>query len=416
MVVIASIVGLGWLLNEIYISVEAQPRDNSGTETYLAISREIIAALATAPDQALFVESWNKNSAIRLALIPREDIPLPHELEQLIDRGEGLILESDEGVAAHFMLPGNVDIVSVSLPFSLQSTDESKIKLVLTLSFYAGITTIILLWLWPLIHRLMGLRDTAKKFGRGDLSARVSDYRLSYIRDIEREFNRMADRIQSLISDNKLLSRAVSHDLKTPIARLRFGLDALTEADNTEQREKYALRVNRDMEEMESLVETLLQYARLDENRVQMTQANVDVQVLSQRLIQTHETPNLSLRFECRTDLKTVSADKRYLAMLINNLLSNAVRHAKQQVLVVLHEDNGQLVLSVEDDGVGIPNEERANAVKPFWRGTPGRGTKGHGMGLAIVSRIAEWHGASVSINASDALGGAAIQLRFKAV
>jgi len=413
-VVLASIVGLGWLLNEIYMNVDSEARAGSDTENYQSVAHEIVAVVAASNEKSAFVNHWNQHSEIQLSLIAMEDFPLPPELQNNLGGDRGLMLESDEGVVAHFQLPGAEFVLGVNLPMLQEVPDEkNQLRLILTLCFYLSISTVILLWAGPLVHRLLALRDVARRFGRGELSARVNIRKLSYIRDIEAEFNRMADRIESLIGDNKLLSRAVSHDLKTPLARLRFGLDALTETHSTEQRMKYAQRVNRDLEEMESLVETLLQYARLDEGRVQMAEDDVDMAQLVRSLLHAYENPEITIHFECPSDGCHLIVDKRYISMVVNNLLSNAVRYATNQVQITMQKSSGQLLLRVEDDGCGIPENERENALKPFWRGTRKDGKKGHGMGLAIVDRIAEWHGAKLIIERSARLSGASITLIF---
>ena len=410
-VVIASIVGLGWILNQIYFAAEQQNID-SETNSSLMYSGDILALYMASEHQFDFVRNWNASSHFQLAIIPLENFPVPQSLHSEFLQGEPLLLESDEGITAHYVLPESEQVLAVALPL-MESETESQLELALTLSFYAGVIAIILIWIWPLIYRLIALRDTAKVLGKGDLTSRVKLNRFSYIQDIELEFNRMAERIQSLIEDNKLLSRAVSHDLKTPLARLRFGLDAIADTDDKIQRDKYAKRVNRDMEEMESLVETLLQYARLDENRIQKKEESVDLESFIEAAIYDFDIEDIHIDFRCETNRASLCADKRYLAMLVNNLLGNAVRYAKSKVLVSLQSGNGTLFLSIEDDGKGIPQNEREHVVKPFWRGKTGESKRGHGMGLAIASRIAQWHGAELSIGDSEALGGARVLLSF---
>ena len=89
-----------------------------------------------------------------------------------------------------------------------------------------------------MVRRLLILSNVAKAFGEGDLNQRVKKGSVSYISDLENEFNHMANRIQTLVEDNKLLGNAVSHDLRTPLARLRFGIDALAETSDESVREK----------------------------------------------------------------------------------------------------------------------------------------------------------------------------------
>ncbi|WP_339074192.1 ATP-binding protein [Teredinibacter turnerae] len=410
-VVVVSIISLGWVLNRIYIQTRGDDPGRSAYAAYLDFSDDLYSSLANSPLRVEFIQNWNRHSHIQLALLPREDFPLPDTLAASFDQGERLILESGEGVGAHYALDDGLEVLAITWPSHAFTESDGKLELILTLSFYGGVTVIILLWVWPLIHRLLRLSDAARKFGKGELSARVNVVGVSYIREIEVEFNRMADRIESLLNDNKLLTRAVSHDLKTPLARLRFGLDALTDTSDATQRARYAIRVNRDMEEMESLINTLLQYARLDENRIQIQREEFDVAPLVQSLIESYERDDVAFLFDCSNAPLTIHSDQRYFSMLINNLLSNASRYASSRVRVGLRRQGTRLHIEIEDDGAGIASEELEHVTKPFWRGQQGAKRKGHGMGLAIVSRIAEWLGADLQILRSKSLGGAAVHL-----
>ena len=124
---------------------------------------------------------------------------------------------------------------------------------------------------------MQALTTAAKAFGEGRLDQRVQTHRHSYLHDIECEFNNMAKRIQNLVADNKLLSSAVSHDLRTPLARLRFGIDALDETGDEQTRKQYLERISADLTSMEQLVEVLLEYARLDKELADLPLQNIDI-------------------------------------------------------------------------------------------------------------------------------------------
>ena len=413
-VVMLSILAFGWLLNQVYVHTSLDAKPSSENTAYQDLGRQVLGYYLSSPNPSLFIQNWNNSGAIQLSLLERDYFPLPPVLREKFDRGEALVLESEGDIGVHFAMRNEEKVFSVSVPQS-QVEPDNKVELILTLSFYTGVTTIIIIWIWPLIHQLMRLRDAAVEFGKGELGVRVRLQKFSYIRDIENEFNHMAERIQSLLRDNKLLSRAVSHDLKTPLARLRFGLDALSETQNEAQRQRYAVRVNRDLEAMEDLIDNLLQYARLDENRIKITDEKICLVTLSSVIMQTNETSEKAMRFQTLLPNAEIRGDKRYISMLINNLLSNALRYSRDEVLVSLLAENGAYCLVFEDNGEGIPEEERDNVRKPFWRGVDDRAEKGHGMGLAIVDRIAEWHKASLEIGDSAVLGGAKVSVRFLA-
>jgi signal transduction histidine kinase len=168
------------------------------------------------------------------------------------------------------LLPSLQQVLTLSVPQQTKQEDNLTLQVALTTVFYAGILLCVFIWLYPLIKRLRLLRSTAKNFGEGDFSKRIHISYTSYIVDIDNEFNRMAEKIETLVEDNKLLSNAVSHDLRTPLARLRFGIEALNETNNPENKEKYIRHLSQDIQEMENLVDVLLNYARLEQKMIKV--------------------------------------------------------------------------------------------------------------------------------------------------
>lgn len=417
LVVVAAVIGLGWLISEVYYRVDNDNLAlNSELAGYKRMGRALALTLDSSKDSAIFLERWLARSDLSIALQERSNFPIPTALIKNFENGEPLVLESEGDVSLHFYMKASDQVMSLVVPAEVDTDQRLISNLALTLLFYIGVVAIVLVWLYPLIRRLVLLRNTARSFGQGDLSARVGTSRISYIADIEQEFNRMADRIQTLIGDNKLLSRAVSHDLKTPLARLRFGIDMLEETDDKLSRDKYAQRINKDLLEMESLVETLLQYARLDESNIKLHREHIDLKLFTTQLFEDLVDDGINIQY-CYTTADTIiDVDRRYLAIQLNNLMSNALNHAKSTINVSLTTADDTLTITIEDDGEGIAIDERDQVVKPFWRGSNNAETKGHGMGLAIVARIAEWLGTKLEIAESKELGGAAISLRFDAL
>lgn len=414
LVVVAAVIGLGWLISEIYYRADTDGLELNGELVgYQSMGRALARTLDENKESAVFLQRWQAQSDLSVTLQERANFPIPVALTKSFESGEPLILESDGDVSLHFYMENSGQVMSLILPDAVNPDQRSTSNLVLTLLFYIGIATIVLVWLYPLIRRLVLLRNTARSFGKGDLSARVGWSRISYIADIEREFNRMADRIQTLIGDNKLLSQAVSHDLKTPLARLRFGIDTLAETEDQLAREKYTQRINKDLCEMESLVETLLQYARLDESSIQLHREKIDLNLFVAQLFADIDDHGINI-LQSYTDANTlIDTDRNYLAIQLNNVMNNALRHANSMIKVSVTAPSGMVSVSIEDDGEGIPIDERNDVIKPFWRGSNSATTKGHGMGLAIVARIAQWLGARLVIADSNELGGAAIFLQF---
>ncbi|MCJ8272537.1 MAG: ATP-binding protein, partial [Psychrosphaera sp.] len=237
-----------------------------------------------------------------------------------------------------------------------------------------------------------------------------------YIADIEAEFNRMAQRIETLVSDNKLLGNAVSHDLRTPLARLRFGIEALQETQNPKTRQKYQNHISRDIDEMENLVNVLLSYARLDQAMIEVDRQPINLNSLVNDCVSCVDANDKTISWKGADDtaLKTmVLGDGNYLTMLVNNLLGNARQYAATAISVSVIKTLSGVILTIADDGPGIAQDKRDELLKPFTRGDNIAKKQGFGMGLAIVSRIALWHKAQLIISQSQDLGGAEFTLTF---
>lgn len=413
LVVLVAIVGLGWTLDELFSQYQSTEQTSDELAAYRQLGSSLAQTLDKQQDPQQFIDNWPQDPAMSLNLMKLTAFPLPSSLQQDFLQGKPLELESDNSLSIHFILPDQQQVLALSLPLSLVKQDDSSLQLAFTTVFYTGILLLVFIWLYPLIKRLRQLRTTAKAFGEGQLDQRINISATSYIADIEHEFNRMAQRIETLISDNKLLGNAVSHDLRTPLARLRFGIEALQETDNPKTREKYQHHISRDIDEMENLVRVLLSYARLDQALIEVERQPVDLNSLISEAVCSFDTTEKPISWQPGGEAQ-VTGDGNYLTMLANNLLNNAQQYADTQISVKLSKSRTTLRLSIADDGPGIPKEKRQALLKPFTRGDNTVENQGFGMGLAIVSRIALWHKAQLVIGDSTELGGAEFTVLFK--
>jgi signal transduction histidine kinase len=415
--ILTAIIFLGWGLDTFFNEYQEQ----KDTDEYSAY-RKIIAPLANTLDKtdnfAQFVTTWQNQNQQQLTLTPLAEFPLPASLRDNFSQGEPLVLESEELITVNQLLLSQQQVLTLNIQQHSKQEGNLTLQVALTTVFYAGILLCVFIWLYPLIKRLRLLRSTAKNFGEGDFSERIHISSTSYIVDIENEFNRMAEKIETLVEDNKLLSNAVSHDLRTPLARLRFGIEALSETNKPETKEKYIQHLSQDIQEMENLVGVLLDYARLDQKMINVERLPLNLNTLIEgcaRNLTSSDSSAVSIDVSGLSKIQIIiDGNENYLSMLINNLLSNAQRYAVKHVRITTKQTTTSLIMCVSDDGPGIPVEKRGEIFKPFIRGENQIEQKGYGMGLAIVARIAVWHGAHVVISQSDELGGAKFTITFK--
>ena len=419
LVVLVAIASLGWSISEFATLIDPD-NETPSPATHLAALKLLGGSLAQtldndpAPNNA-FIDNWNQRNADQLSLVNEADFVLPSALKTEFYSGESLLLESDDGISLHYLLPKTGQVLNINTQIVTPADVSFNANKLYTMLFYGGVVVILLVWVSPLIRQLVNLSKVTQAFGMGELQQRIVVSKASYIGTIESEFNRMADRIQQLIDDNKLLSRAVSHDLKTPIARLRFGIAALEETQSEQLRVKYFQRLNRDLDTMEELVMTLLSYARLDEANIQPDWQLIELNTWLLEKYQGQVYPGFSVELiTCPIPLN-IKTDPKYLSMQVNNLLSNALRFGRTNIRLMLALEDGIAWLHVDDDGPGIDEQESAQVIKPFVRGQHSRGNSGHGMGLAIVDRIGCWMGSPLRIGRAPDLGGARMSLKFKA-
>lgn len=398
-----------WGISELFSRLSHEDNSNQEALYDQQLGQLLAQSLNESDDPYALISSYAPES-LSLNLETQEELSLPPELLSQLLTNNYLLLESSDSTSYFYPIKDKRLVLTITQPLPVVQNNYI-LKLIFTLLFYFGIIAALLIWAKPLIDRLINLRNTTRKFGEGDLHQRIRQGSNLYISEIENEFNRMADRIETLVADNKLLSNAVSHDLKTPLARLRFGIDVLEETESPEQRNKYLKKISRDLQEMEGLVETLLCYARLDQAKLEMQTSKVDLVAYIDELVATLQTDRVSIHWKPSVNEHFVQGDRRYLSLMINNLVVNAAQHAKKNIAILLETTDNTSKLIIEDDGPGIPINQRQAVLKPFVRGQEDRGTPGHGMGLAIVNRIIGWHRWGLKIGDSPTLGGAQVEV-----
>ncbi|UTV56127.1 ATP-binding protein [Burkholderia arboris] len=271
----------------------------------------------------------------------------------------------------------------------------------------------VVLWIhyhWRDIRRL---QEAARTFGAGTLSTRVKLSGKSNIYDLSQQFNDMAARIEASIKQQREMMHGISHELKTPLARLEFGLALLAEPDETGRMRERRDALRRDVRELDELVTELLTIGRLEQGASELAPMEIVVDALidsvAGNVANDVADRGITLDVSALGAPATHVCDPKLVARALLNLIRNGARYASHKVVLAAASDaTGALVLSVDDDGPGIPAAERARVFEPFQRldSSRDRQTGGFGLGLAIVRRVAQVHGGDVRLEDSP-LGGA---------
>jgi len=413
LVILIAVIGIGGALDNFFNQYQTQlNKESDELSVYRQLGKSLAATLDKQKIPQQFIDNWQQESKLSVTLVHLEDFFLPDSLKDDFYAGEPLVFETENNISIHFIVPSQNQVLIFIIPPVVKESQNSALQLLLTGIFYLGILMVVLIWLYPLIKQLKKLRQTTKAFGEGQFQQRINVNSTSYIASIENEFNHMAEQIETLISDNKLLSDAVAHDLRTPLARLRFGIEMLQETEKPATREKYQRHLSRDIDEMEKLVNVLLNYARIEQSMMAVKQQRINLNELISQCVGAVTDSNKIIDWHAQGDA-IVNGDANYLSMLINNLLSNALLYANNEIMMKVTSDGSKLQFIISDDGPGIAKEKRSELLKPFIRGEQSHEKQGYGMGLAIVARIAKLHDALLIISDSAELGGAEFCLTF---
>ncbi len=211
------------------------------------------------------------------------------------------------------------------------------------------------------------------------------------------DFNKMGARLQSLIGSQRQLLRDVSHELRSPLARLRIAL-ALAERAEPEQRQALWPRLTRECDRLEDLISEILALARVDAEQSHAEPVDLNAVLGSVRKDAQLSAPEQELRLEATPGL-TLQGWPTLIERAVDNLVRNALRFnpAGQPIELRAERDQDRIVLSVRDHGPGVAEEHLAQLGEPFFR-APGQEAPGHGLGLAIARRAAERHGGSLKL------------------
>ena len=253
---------------------------------------------------------------------------------------------------------------------------------------------------------LRSLATAAGEIGRGRIPAPVDESGPQELRTVAHAFNQMSRDLSRLEQDRALILAGVSHDLRTPLARLRLGIEM------SAQDEGLRAGMHEDIEEMDRIIGQFLDFARLDGGEANQP---VDLAALVGEAVERYR--KLGHTITASTEPVALRAKSLMLRRAVANLIDNALRYAGTEagtpVEVVLRREEDKAVIEVLDRGPGIPESEMERLKQPFTRLEQARsGGGGSGLGLAIVDRVAQAHGGSFEL-ASREGGGLVARLRI---
>ena len=226
--------------------------------------------------------------------------------------------------------------------------------------------------------------------------------------------NEMLDRLQAASDRQRAFVADASHELRSPLSTLLAAAEVAEVSSNPQKLQKLSVKIGSDARRMQALIEDLLDLARLDEQRRDEQLHEVDLRSACEHAVERVDGLDKAVTLAGAAAPPVVGVESQ-IERAVFNLVDNAVAHADQQVLVTLVESETGVAVVVEDDGPGIPPEDRVRVLDRFVRLDESRERRigSTGLGLSLCHAIAERHGGTVEIGDSELLGGARVTFKL---
>ena len=260
---------------------------------------------------------------------------------------------------------------------------------------------------WYFSKPIKQLRQAFASAANGNLDVRVGDSmgsRRDELSDLGKAFDQMAIRLEALLQSQTRLLHQVSHELRSPLARLQIAVGLARQ--HPEKLESSLARIERESERMDDLVGELLALSRLESGVIQLEKESVNLDELLQTVVEDARyegnAKQISINFlpanEANRPSHTIMAQQDLLHRAIDNVVRNALKYSPSQSQVSIHTsvENEQINIIVNDQGAGVANTELEMIFQAFFRGSNTHQADGHGVGLAIAKQIIEAHGGSI--------------------
>lgn len=438
--IVASVVLIGWGLNQFWESVAPEQEPTAEIHAlFRLIEQDLLEQNFTErelSEQVLIekksvtqaAQQLSKQLNITLELLPLDDLAQSAALHEL-DAGKILAATSDNNTIWYKRLAQTDQVVVLSIPVNDES--ESPFYRLLLIVFYLAIALAIYLWVWPLSRDSKKLEVQTRAMGKDGVPETLTISSTSILYPLAQAFNHMAQRLRELIASHREMTNAVSHELRTPLARMKFAL-AMIEEEQLDEKSRRQLRsLEQDIAEMESLINALLTYAGFEQKTQQLSQtsgAMSDLLDEIKRRFARQNQASAQLEIIDTTHSAEFTCEWKLIETVLQNFINNAARYAKTHIRIELQQTENEYIIAVEDDGPGIPANERERVFDSFVRlyyaeqndsemsgnvSTSNSSTGGFGLGLAIVKRIMQWHRGSAQFVQPQILGGARAEIRW---
>ena len=255
------------------------------------------------------------------------------------------------------------------------------------------------------VRKIERINQTTRSIMSGDLSRRVPlTNRNDDFDQVAENLNQMLDRIQNLMEDIRRVSDSIAHDLRTPLARLRQHLEeARQQEDPNSNSAKYLESSIKEADSLLSTFNALLRIARIEAGQIKFGFSEIDYHALIQDIVEFYEplVEEKQQHLETTLEVGIISwGDRDLMFQAIANLFENAIKYTPEHgnISISLIRLNTEAVITISDNGPGIPKAERENVFRRFYRLDQSRSSSGNGLGLSMVSAVISMHNGNIKL------------------
>ena len=280
------------------------------------------------------------------------------------------------------------------------------------------VMSLLFAWLFSrsIVSPIKALRDSANDIGKGRLNSRVNKHqsRNDELGELILDFNKMAEQLESLMGSQKRLLADISHELRSPLTRLSLATGLAKEADESKRR-GYLDRIEKEATTLDEMIGSVLMLSRLENRQQHLEKDDISISDLMTPTLQDAEFEAKSVGKEMHVEalpLVIVHVDQKIVVSAIDNVLRNAIRHAKLKINVRVHQQDNSIKIVISDDGPGVPEHLLKKLAEPFYRHSESRtrSSGGAGLGLAIAKKAMAAHSGQLTLRNGEA-GGLEVSL-----
>lgn len=346
------------------------------------------------------------------------DIALPHTVSHEL-KNLGFSYDSDKEVVYIDLNDDNLlQLGPIVMRDILQSNTMSlSVFLIIWALFSAIIFFILIYFAFSAVWKdLVNIRQTAEQLGQGNLKARTENVKGWLFKPLANVLNNMGTHIEHLVSTNQTISHAMAHELRTPLARMRFELSMLEESNDEQEKLLLQKGMSDDINELETLISASLNYFKMQQSNIELNLTQVSLKQWGEKVCQSLALfKPKGFELTCNSQDVLAIIDTNLAETIVKNLLLNAFKYATHKAVLNITKQKNSVIIEIDDDGPGIPFEAREKIFMPFARldTSRTRSTGGYGLGLAYVKLMAEFHNGNAFVVTSP-LGGARFVVSLK--